>query len=155
MRSGYTFEPLKGLLIGPMASLIYSNTEFGSYTENGAGQFDLIVGERNLTSIATSAGASIQYNHVTSRGKLISAFSEFSVSHELGDTREVIPAAFALAPDAQFEIDRLLDPTWYSASAGLTFAASDKLSTSVVVGADLDRGPLSQYYTSMRFNFRF
>lgn len=155
LRTGWTFEPVAGLTVGPQATSTYSNTRFGAYREVAAGDFNLLVDERNLTSFEVTAGTSFQYSHITDSGKLFSAFGEISAARELGDSREIVTAAFALAPENRFAVERLLDEEWYTASAGLTYAVRSNLLTQVQVGADFNRGPLSQHFATFKLDWRF
>ncbi len=155
MRAGWTFEPAKGLLVGPQMGATLSSTRFGEYSERAAGQLNLNVAERELTSVEITAGTSFRYNHVTDTGKVFSAFGDISVARELGDGKELVTAAFALAPENSFTVERLLDEQWYTTSLGLSYAVRSNLLTQVQVGADFDRGPLTQHYATFKFDWRF
>jgi len=84
VRSGWTFTPARGLTIGPVASLNYSQLTLSSYFESAAGEFNLVVDERDLTSVTAEAGAEFRFNHVTNGGKMFTAFGEFSAAREIG-----------------------------------------------------------------------
>jgi uncharacterized protein YhjY with autotransporter beta-barrel domain len=155
IRAGYTFTPVKGLTLGPIATMAYSNATFKKFQEYSPSELNLIVDRRNLTSLAMTLGANLRYQHVTKKGKAFSFYSDFSSAYELGDRTEAITAAFALAPENSFTVERALDGDWYSASAGMSYSAGGNFVTSLQFGADVDRGPLNQHYGRLSVDWRF
>jgi len=57
MRAGYAFGIVKGVEVGPVASIDYVRNDLGGFTEFGAGQFGLTVLDRTFTSVRAPLAA--------------------------------------------------------------------------------------------------
>lgn len=94
--AGYDFA-LGGLLFGPYGRVSYLDAALGSYTERGAGAFDLRVAGLGVYSLKSAVGAEASYAVSTSFGVLL-PHVRFDYQHEFKDGRRTMHANFANAP---------------------------------------------------------
>ena len=155
LRAGYAMEPVRGLTIGPVASLDYVRSDMDGFTEYGAGMFGLSVRERTFTSLGAKAGVMAAADlRVGQTGKL-TAFGSVAYARELGDKQDVVTASFLGADDVPFSISNPLDPEWVSVNAGAELALSNRFSTKMSMTSDLGRGVLTNNQANLSLNWKF
>ncbi|MGB3471663.1 MAG: autotransporter domain-containing protein [Erythrobacter sp.] len=155
MRAGYAFGIIKGLEVGPVASIDYVRNDLGGFTEFGAGQFGLTVLDRTFTSVGGKAGLMASLETQVGRKGRISAFGSAAYARELADTQDVVTATFAGASDVPFSIVNTLDPDWVSMTAGVDFTLGSRFSVGLSGQSDLGRGILTNNQARLNLNWKF
>lgn len=99
--TGYDFKQ-EAWTYGPFAGFRLAYADFGSFTEEDAGNYNLKVkGFNNLSAIA-SLGAGGTYRYAMSNGGVLLPGLRAGYNHEFGDDRSDIKAEFANLANASF-----------------------------------------------------
>ncbi|MCG8505804.1 MAG: autotransporter outer membrane beta-barrel domain-containing protein, partial [Sphingomonadales bacterium] len=147
VKSGWTFEPAKGLTVGPTATLTYSSLHMSGYKEVNAGAFNLIVDGRTIRSMTVKSGLEFSFEHLFAGNRRFNAYGRIGAVRNFGDSRDVVTAAFAAAPDLRFDIDRQIDRSWYSAGGGISYLVAGKVRAHLEMSSEFDRQNLN-YHTA-------
>lgn len=85
----------------------------------------------------------------------INAFGSVAYARELENTTDLVTAHFLDAADTPFTIANGLDPEWVSLNAGAEMRLTPRMTASVSITSDIDRGPPSneRVQTSLRWQF--
>lgn len=155
MRLGYGFAVANGFKAGPIASLDYVSSDIPGYTERGAGPFDLSIADRTFTSVGAKVGAMANLDIPAGKSGHINAFGSVAYARELEDTTDLVTAHFLDAADTPFTIANGLDPEWVSLNTGAEMRLNPRMTASLSITSDIDRGPLSneRVQTSLRWQF--
>ncbi|MES1200273.1 MAG: autotransporter domain-containing protein [Pseudomonadota bacterium] len=156
VRTGWSFQPIAGLNIGPTIGLAYSQLRMQAYDEVGGGDFDLNVDGRTLTSLTVETSLEMTYQPIHHGvAANFAGYGRVGLVNALGDTNDVVRAAFAAAPDVPFEITQSLDKHWVNAAMGVTYQLGDNTSAHLEAVSDMGRDNLSSTSVNLGFNFNF
>ncbi len=155
MRLGYAMKPVRGVTLGPVASLDYVRSDLGGYSEFDAGSFGLNVDGRTFHSLGAKLGAMAAIDTKIGDTGTASFFGSVAYARELADTTDVVTASFMGAEDLPFRIVNQLDPEWVSVNAGAEFKWSDTFSSKLSVTSDLGRGALTNNQANVAMSWKF
>ncbi len=99
--TGYDFKH-ENLQYGPYAGVRLSYADFGSFTEDGAGNFNLKVKGVNDLSAITSLGLGGSVPYAMSNGGVLLPALRVGYNHEFGDDQSTIKAEFANLAGSSF-----------------------------------------------------
>ncbi|MCP3957147.1 MAG: autotransporter domain-containing protein [bacterium] len=137
---------------GGFARLSYTEADIDGYTEQGAGPFDLVVGEQSLESVLAEAG--IEWTYAASRSwGILQPALRLSWLHELEDDLRLIRGRFA---EDQTAAEFLVptespDRDFFNLSAGLTATLARGRTLYLLYDTDFDRDDLDVYTVTAGF----